>query len=68
MRTVKADQTGQMPKLIWVFAGRKGHFVGFVMRQLILELEASDNWPYWLAVHAYLNFEVTLTAQVQGSF
>ena len=29
-----SDQTGQMPRLIWVFAGRTGHFVGFVMRQL----------------------------------
>ena len=29
------DQTGQMPRLIWVFAGRTCHFVGFVMRQLI---------------------------------
>ena len=29
-----SDQTGRMPRLIWVFAGRKGHFVGFVMRQL----------------------------------
>ena len=27
-----SDQTGQMHRLIWVFAGRKGHFVGFVMR------------------------------------
>ena len=26
-----ADQTGQMPRLIWVFAGRTGQFVGFVM-------------------------------------
>ena len=30
-----SDQTGRMPRLIWVFAGRKVHFVGFVMRQLI---------------------------------
>ena len=28
------DQTGQMPRLIWVFAGRTCHFVGFVMRRL----------------------------------
>ena len=28
-----SDQTGQMPRLIWVFAGRTGHFVGFVMRR-----------------------------------
>ena len=30
------DQTGRMPKLIWVFAGRTCHFVGFVMRRLII--------------------------------
>ena len=29
-----SDQTGQMPRLIWVFAGRTCHFVGFVMRWL----------------------------------
>ena len=26
-----SDQTWQMPRLIGVFAGRTGHFVGFVM-------------------------------------
>ena len=31
----KTDQTGQMPRLIWDFAGRTDHFVGFVMRRLI---------------------------------
>ena len=30
-----SDQTGWTPRLIWVFTGRKGHFVGFVMRRLI---------------------------------
>ena len=29
-----SDQTGRMPRLIWVFAGRTCHFVGFVMRWL----------------------------------
>ena len=29
-----SDQTGRMPRLIWVFAGHTGHFVGFVMRQI----------------------------------
>ena len=29
-----SDQTEQMPRLTWVFTGRKGHFVGFVMRCL----------------------------------
>ena len=27
----RLDQTGQMPRLIWVFAGCTGYFVGFVM-------------------------------------
>ena len=30
-----SDQTGRMPRLIWVFAGRTCHFVGFVIRRLI---------------------------------
>ena len=30
----KTDQTGWMPQLIWVFAGRTSHFVSFVMQQL----------------------------------
>ena len=29
-----SDQTGRMPWLIWVFAGRTCHFVGFVMWRL----------------------------------
>ena len=29
-----SDQSGRIPRLIWVFAGRTCHFVGFVMRQL----------------------------------
>ena len=29
-----SDQTGMMPRLIWVSAGRTCHFVGFVMRRL----------------------------------
>ena len=33
-----SDQTGRMPRLIWVFTGQTYHFVGFVMRQLIIFL------------------------------
>ena len=29
-----SDRTGRMPRLIWVFAVRTCHFVGFVMRRL----------------------------------
>ena len=32
-----SDETGRMPRLIWVFAGLTGHIVGFVMWWLILE-------------------------------
>ena len=31
-----SDQTGQMPRLIWVFAGHTGHFDGFVIMWLKL--------------------------------
>ena len=34
MRTAKTDQTGLMPRLLWVFAGQIGHFVGFVLLRL----------------------------------
>ena len=34
MQAAKADQTGQMPRLIGVFAGRTCQFVGFVMLRL----------------------------------
>ena len=33
-----SDQTGRMSRLIWVFAGRTCHFVGFVMLRLILRI------------------------------
>ena len=32
--TAKTDQIGRMPRLINVFTGRTGHFVGFVKRRL----------------------------------
>ena len=36
-----SDQTGQMqmPRMIWVFAGCAGHFVGFVVLRLICNAE-----------------------------
>ena len=30
-----SDQTGRMHRLISVFAGRNGHFIGFVMWRLM---------------------------------
>ena len=32
--SLDSDQTGRIPRLIWVFAGCTCHFAGFVMRQL----------------------------------
>ena len=34
-RRLWSDQTGLMPRLIWVFVGCTCHFVGFVVRRLI---------------------------------
>ena len=39
MRTAKTDQTGRMPRMISVFAGRTGHFVDFIMLWLIYLFE-----------------------------
>ena len=36
-----SDQTGRMPRLIWVFAGRTCHFVGFVLCRLIHDYRKS---------------------------
>ena len=54
-----SDQTGRMPRLIWVFAGCKGHFVGFVVKRLIwrwvpiffIPRRASKhlNWLLWMS-------------------
>ena len=38
-----SDQTGRMPRLIRVFAGRTCHFVGFVMRWLVFCFQAGKN-------------------------
>ena len=38
-----SDQTGQMSRLIWVFARRTDHFVGFVMQLIcILQMSAKN--------------------------
>ena len=41
-----SDQTGRMLRLIWVFAGRTGHFVGFV----ILRLSCVSLWFLYVTV------------------
>ena len=37
-----SDQTGRMPRLIKVFAGRTDHFVGFVMPWLNFHIETTS--------------------------
>ena len=37
-----SDQTGRMTRLTWVFAGRRDHFVGFVVRRPICNLGESN--------------------------
>ena len=51
-----SDQTGRMPRLIWVFAGRKGHFVGFVMRQLLSCLQHLRNATKQIKSNYLVNF------------
>ena len=41
-----SDQTGRMPRLIWVFAGRTCHFVGFVTRRLSSCLQHFPHYKY----------------------
>ena len=42
-----SDQTGPMPRLIWVFAGRTCHFIGFVTR-----------WLIWVTVKAQVSLHI----------
>ena len=49
-----SDQTGRIPKLIWVFAMHTCHFVGFVMRRLRLKYTVN------LLIFAAINFQVLL--------
>ena len=50
-----SDQTGQMSRLIWVLAGRKGHFIGSVMTRLIFYYNSNKTWGSagaWLHSHS----------------
>ena len=43
-------QTGRMPRLIWVFAGRTNHFVGFVMPWLNFHIETTSETIVYVIV------------------
>ena len=55
-----SDQTGRMPRLKWVFAGRS-HFVGFVMSQLRCPCSSDSNEVFsiedltWVLMRVLLN-------------
>ena len=46
-----SDQTGWMPRLVVVFAGCKGHFIGFVMHRLIYPF-SDMHFGSFLAIHS----------------
>ena len=52
-----SDQTGWMPRLIWVFAGRTGHFVGFVTRRLNFVYRA-DYGSWWTYPFCIEDFDI----------
>ena len=56
-----SDQTGRMPRLIWVLAGPACHFVGLVMRQLIWFKDSSDH------IHRFYKILLTLTFAMAGT-
>ena len=58
-----SDQTGRMPRLIWVIAGSTCHFVGFVARRLnswigiMLSIYIQQNWQVQIqeAIYSYID-------------
>ena len=50
-----SEDSGRMPRLIWVFAGRTGHFVGFVVQQLKCRWpRETDKMGIWWLTHICL--------------
>ena len=50
-----SDQTVWMPRLIWVFAGRTDHFVGFVMPWLNFHIETtSETTAYGIVTNLHM--------------
>ena len=64
------DQTGRMPRLIWVFTGRTGHFVGFVLRWLksiCFICEQRRFWQYFVDAYVSAVFFSLLTTKYKES-
>ena len=65
-----SDQTGRMPRLIWVFARRTNHFVVFVMRWLnfILWRQTTAGWALHYKAGTYVNGTGTTLLKRIGKF
>ena len=59
--TVKTEQTGQMPRLIWIFTERSCHYICFVMLQRIFDTVLDtvscctfqECLPCWMPMHSW---------------
>ena len=49
-----SDQTGWMPRLNWVFAGRTRHFVDFVVKQLSMQAPYLGEYTFFSFCFLYL--------------
>ena len=64
MSTAKTDQTGRVPRLIRVFAGRICRFVGFVMRRLICR-STGTGWKRQHHCYNVIFYRLSLWTDVQ---
>ena len=62
-----SDQTGWMSGLIWVFAGCKGHFVGFVMLRLTSSLAKKQIWQVFVANLGILRIFYGCAVRIENS-
>ena len=75
-----SDQTGRMPRLIWVFSGRSCNFVGFIMKRLSSVCSSTTavwynqnntnnrEWTNWFSVSQAIYWSHDTTKRVFGSF
>ena len=68
-----SDQTGRMPRLIWVFDGRTCHFVGFVTRWLdwcsiTCEIDQRSSKKIWRNTSSVRHWCLAFASQKQAWF
>ena len=62
-RTAKTDQTGRVPRMLWVFAGHTGHFAGFVVLRLNCFWSSCDYWMICLQVFNWTLLRTLISTQ-----